>query len=138
MTKYSSQPYTVERSAADISDRFADLTRMETSLQDMPEEQRAKIGQLKFDTDSITVVTPQVGDITLKVVERNPERIVFAAEKSPVPMNIMVEMQPKSEASTEVTTSVEVEIPAMLRPLIGPQLQKVADQFGSILANINR
>ena len=31
---------------------------------------------------------------------------------------------------------VDIDIPAMLRPLIGPQMQKVADQFGSAMGNI--
>ena len=43
-----------------------------------------------------------------------------------------------SDTASEVETLINVDIPAMLRPLIGPQLQKAADKFGELIAGLSR
>ena len=47
-----------------------------------------------------------------------------------------VDLTSKSDESTELQTSVEVEIPAMLRPFIGPKMQEAADKFGDLMAKL--
>ena len=49
-------------------------------------------------------------------------------------MNLILEMKPVDAESTELTGVIDVDIPVMLRPLVGPTLQKAADQFGSLFA----
>ena len=44
---------------------------------------------------------------------------------------------PAGEQSSTVTAEIDVEIPAMLRPLVGPQLQKAADQIGTLIGALN-
>ena len=93
---------------------------------------------MEFTADSFKIQTPQVGDITFKVMERHtPERIVFGTESSPVPLTLALDIIPAGDASSTVTAAIDVEIPAMLRPLVGPQLQKAADQLGSLITTLN-
>ena len=49
-----------------------------------------------------------------------------------------MDIRPVSDNTSEVETLIDVEIPAMLRPLIGPQLQKAADKFGELIAGLSR
>ena len=46
-------------------------------------------------------------------------------------------INPLTPDSSSVQTQIDVEIPAMLRPLIGPQLQKAADKFGELIAGLS-
>ena len=62
--------------------------------------------------------------------------MVLEAQGSPVPMKLNVALNPVDAASTEVKGSIEVEIPALLRPMIGPTLQKAADRFGELFASL--
>ncbi len=39
--------------------------------------------------------------------------------------------------TTDVTTVIDVEIPAMLRPFVGPKLQQAADKFGEMISNLS-
>lgn len=136
MAKYSSPATVINRPAADLAAKFSDFRLLQASLDRMPESERAKVGDVEFSEDSITIKTPQVGDICLRATERTPERIVLTAEKSPVPMSMMVEFKPVAADRTEVTGALDVDLPMMLRPLVGPTLQKAADQFGTLFAKL--
>ena len=37
---------------------------------------------------------------------------------------------------TDVTPTIDVEVPAMLKPFVGPKMQQAADQFGAMLTNL--
>lgn len=136
MTKYSSSPKTVHRPAAELAAQFSDFSHLQAALDRMPADDRAKVGDVEFTNDTITIKTPQVGDIKLRATERTAERIVLTAESSPVPMSMIVEFKPLTADSTEVCGALEVELPMMLRPLVGPTLQKAADQFGDLFAKL--
>lgn len=137
MAKYSSKPVTLDVAPAAIAEKFSDFTNLQEKVDALPAEQRAKLGDVKFTKDSIVMNTPQVGAITLQVTERTPERIALTAAGSPVPMNLAVDLRPLDAGTrTEMTASMDVEIPAMLRPLIGGTLQKAVDQFGELMKKL--
>lgn len=136
MARYSSRPTRVEQPAEVLAAKFADFTTMQTAIDAMSAEQREKIGPVTFTTDTICISTPQVGDITLRAVERTPERMRLTAEGSPVPLEMIIDVKPLDNASCEVTGAIEVDIPMMLKPMVGPTLQKVADQFGGLFASL--
>ena len=133
MSKYSSKPVVVSRPAAEIAEKFSDFRRVQDALDGLDAEQKAKVGDVSF---TVMLNTPQVGQIVLKVVDRTPHHIVLEAQKSPVPMKLEVGFLPVDDSSTEVTGSIDVDMPAMLRPIVGPTLQKAADQFGTLFAKL--
>lgn len=139
MATYKSNPRKVQRSAEDLFDTFSDFTNLQNSLDNLTEEQRSQIGNVQFTSDSIKIVTPQVGEIEFHVTERQrPGKLVFGTKSSPVPMKMELLITPLGADFAEVTSQIDVEIPAMLRPLVGPQLQKAADKFGELIAGLSR
>lgn len=122
--------------AAELAEKFSDFRGMQARLDEMPAEERGRIGEVAFTQDSIVITTPQVGAITLRATQRTPDRVVMQAEGSPVPMSITVEMHPVAADQTEVVGKMDVEIPVMLKALVGPALQKAVDQFGEIFAKL--
>lgn len=138
MATYKSKPTAVGRPAEAIFERFSDMTRLQEIMDRLPEEQRAMIGDVVFTQDSMKIRTPQIGEIAFGIKERvAPERIVFATESSPVPLEMAVLITPDGDEQSIVQTVIDVEIPAMLRPLIGPKLQEAADKFGSLIAGLS-
>ena len=120
MATYKSKPAKINRSAGDIFSRFSDMSRLQEILEQLPEEQRKQIGDVEFTKDSIRIVTPQVGEIGFKVKELvAPSKIVFTTESSPVPLTMQVNIRPDGEEASEVETVIDVEIPAIVRPIIG-------------------
>lgn len=139
MATYKSNPYSVERSAEDVFERFSDLSRLQVALDGLSEEQRRQVGDVEFTVDSIRIVTPQVGEVSFEIIERvRPEKVVFGTKSSPVPLTMEVRIASCGEATSEVHTVINVDIPAMLRPIIGPQLQKATEKFGELMGRLSR
>lgn len=139
MSVFTGKPVTLQRTPAEVSDKFADLTVLKAEMDKLPADQKEKIGDVDFTTDSIIINTPQAGKVSLRVKERTPQRVSMEAVGSPIPMFINVDLKALDGGSaTEVTTAVELEIPAMLKPLLKPTMQKAADQFGQLMATLGR
>lgn len=138
MATYKSKPAKIDRPAQEIFARFSDMSRLQETLDKLPADQRDKIGQVEFTQDSIRITTSQVGDILFKVKEKvEPTKIVFGTESSPVPLTMEVDIKPQTDTTSEVETVIDVEIPAIVRPIIGPQLQKAADKFGELISGLS-
>ena len=135
MAKYCSKPVVVALAPEELDARFADFTALQHKIDELPADERAKLGQVEFTADSIVINTPQVGAITLRVSERKPGFVRLTAENSPVPMFINIVYRPNGTGS-EIYGEMDVEIPVMLRPLIGPTLQKAVDNFGNLFASM--
>lgn len=138
MAKYTGKPVVIEKPAEELFDRFGNLSFLQDKLAEMPEDMKQQLGQIKFDNDRLVLSTPQVGDICFLVKERRrPDLVVFTAENAPVPIDMSVSFKNMGQSSTEVSTSIEVDIPAIMKPLVGPHLQKAADKFGEVMTQLN-
>lgn len=93
---------------------------------------------MKFDDNSVIINAPQVGEIRFDVVERQePSRVVFAAANMPVPLKLALDLAEETPESTRVVSTIDVEIPAMLRPLVGGKMQEAADRFTDLIKQLN-
>ncbi len=133
MATYTSKPVVVGKPATAVAASFSDLTRFQEVFEQMPAEERAKVGDVSFTADRIAIKTAQVGEIGFRVKERSASKVVFGAENSPVPMDIKIDLKELSEGECELTTSMEVDIPVFLRPMIGGAMQKAVDQFATLM-----
>ena len=136
MATYTSKPAVIPASASSVSEKFSDFTLLQSHLDALPAEERSKIGDISLTPDSIVLKTPQVGDITLKVIERTPGRVALTAVGSPVPMNLALDITPVDEQSTRLVASMDVEIPAILKPMLGGTLQKAVDQLSDVMKRL--
>lgn len=137
MSTYTSTPAVVNRPAIDIFNHFADLTLFESRLESLPDEARAKLNGVIFQKDAIIVQTPQIGELRFEVIERiEHQKIIFGSPSSPVPLKMEVLLKELTPDSTEVQTQIDVEIPMMLRPFVGPKMQEAANKFGEMITNL--
>lgn len=138
MAKYESKPVAVNQPIEALFDRFSDISLFQQKIEEITAEERAKIGDVTFEADAICINTPQVGQLKFQVTERTaPGHIVFSAVGSPIPLSMVIDIKSISESASEVVTAIDVEIPAMLRPLIGGKMQEAADKFGEMIGKLN-
>lgn len=138
MSKYSGKPSVVNRSNTELYSKLSSIDAMRERFEQIPEDIKAKAGQLRFEDERLIIVTPQVGEISFIIKERKePERVVYSAEKSPIPLDLVVDLKEQTPDTTQVTTSIEVDLPIMLRPLVGPQMQMAADKLGELISQLN-
>lgn len=137
MAKYTSQPVTIKGSQAEVYDKISNLGSYQQMLEQMPEDLRKKAGDVKFTDDAIIINANPVGEIRLEIIEKNqPDLIKFKASNAPVPMFLSLNMAKGSEADTSLTASIEVEIPTMLKPMIGPKMQEAANQMATLVGRL--
>lgn len=137
MAVFNSKPVTVNIPTETLFAKFDDLTQLQTLLDKLPDDAKAKIGSVAFDKDSISIQTQQVGEIKFVVKERiHPNKIVFGTESSPVPLILTAILKPIDTQSTEITAQTDVQIPAFLKPMIGGMMQKATDQFSSLIGQL--
>lgn len=137
MSIYAGQPVTVGQPVEEIYTKLSSLDSLGDKIADAPEELKAKLGDVKFENGAIVIPNPQIGELRLEFTEKiYPSKLVLTAVSSPIPASVVIELEPLDESNSKITPSMDVEVPAMLRPFIGGKLQKAADQFGEMLLKI--
>ncbi len=137
MAKYQGKPVVVNHPADEVYAKIADLSTFQQRMDSLPPEAREKLGDVSFTSDSIVITAPAVGEMKFNVTERIPgSRLGLSAENSPVPFAIKIDLKALSEDTTEVNTLIDVEIPAMLKPLVGGKMQEAADKFSEMFGTL--
>ena len=137
MATYKGKTSAVAMSATEAYNRLTDPATFRTLLESAPDDMRAKMGEIEFNDDAIVINTPQMGAVTMKVVERQEGRSVkFNAEGSPVPLTMSMQFTPTGDNESTVGAVIDVEIPMMLRAMIGSHMQQAADKFGEMLVMV--
>lgn len=139
MSKFTGKAVTVPFPNQEIYQRVSNLSGLQQRLEQLPADQLQRVGNVKFDSDdNFSIEAPGVGHVDFHIVERVPSsRVTFQASASGIPLNLIIEMEPEGDAATRLTTSIDVEIPAMLRPLVGGKMQEAADRFSEMIAQLN-
>lgn len=137
MATYSSNSVSLDAPIDIVFDRLSDFSQYQERLESLPEEAKAKIGQVRFTADSIIITAAPVGDIIFEVSERvRPNHIALKAANSPVQMELHINLTETSSESTSMTSTIEVYIPAMLRPMVGGKMQEAADKFAELVSGL--
>ena len=134
MSQYESSvkciPYSQERVYA----KLEDLNNLEALKDKLPED---KVKEFSFDRDSVTADVPPVGKVTLRVVDREtPKCVKFAADNSPLPFNMWVQVIPDGSEASKMRVVVKAEINFMLKGMIEKPLKDALEKIGTVLSKI--
>ncbi len=137
MSTYSGKSVTLPRPIEDIYAKVSDLSQYHPLIDQLPEEQKAKLQGVEFDGESVKMNAPSIGQLVFKITERTaPTHVGFSAEGSPVPLKLSLDLANVTADSTSLTPKIDIDIPAMLRPFIGGKIQEAADKFGEMFTSL--
>lgn len=137
MDTYSGKPAVINKPIGELYARFSDMSALQQAISNRTNDDTAQIADIKFEDNALLIVNPQIGEIRFEIVERvEPSRIAYSAVKSPLPLGMSINLTPVDEASTQVSTEINIELPAMMKMFLGSKLQQVADKFGDMMANM--
>lgn len=142
MAKYKSEEVPLKASAQNVFDRLSNFESLRDLLGQIPADQIPADKKEMFDnihltSDSIELPGGPVGNIRLKVVERTaPKCIKLKGEGTPVPLSLQLDIIPVDEMSCRAAAQVDIDVPAMLRPMIAGPMQKMTEQFAQVLRSI--
>lgn len=134
MSKFESSikliPYPVE----DVYRNISDLSNLERVRDRIPED---KLNDFSFDSDSVSVNVAPVGDLKLRIIEREENRCVkFETEQSPLPFNLWIQVLPVSETESKMKVTVKADIPFMLKGMVSGPLQDGVEKIADALSQI--
>ena len=83
MTKFESSVKQIAYPVADVYRNISDLSNLERVRDRVPED---KLNSFAFDRDTVSLNVDPVGDIKLRIIEREEGKCVkFETEQSPMP-----------------------------------------------------
>ena len=114
--------------------------RFEQVKDQIPEDKRKemeKLKDLRFDSDSITINAPMVGDLKMRIIDRDfPKTIKFETENSPIPFNFWIQLLPTGEFSCKMKLTIKAELNMFIKGMVKKPLQECFEKIADALAMI--
>lgn len=123
-------PYPQEAVYRNISD----LRNLEKVQDRIPED---KVNDLTFDEDTVGVNVAPVGELKLRICEREePKCVKFETVQSPVPFNVWIHVLPVDEASSKMKVTVKADLNPFIKSMVEKPLQEAVEKIADALAQV--
>ena len=128
--------YNIELIYSKLSNPAMFKEKMEQNMDRIPDEAREHLDNLKFEEDGISINSP-MGAVKLSVSESvEPNLVKYVAESSPVPFGLTVNLEAIDEEHTNAIAEINIELPMMIRAMVGGKLSEGAQKMGEVLAKL--
>ena len=134
MTKFESSVKQIPYSQEAVYRNISDLRNLEKVRDRVPED---KIDSFSFDEDTVSVNVPPVGELKLRIIEREePKCVKFETAQSPVPFNVWIQVLPVSETASKMKVTVKAELNPFIKGMVSGPLQDGVEKIADALAQI--
>lgn len=134
MTNFESSVKVIPYSQERVYEKLSDLSNLEAIKSRLPED---KVSDLSFDTDTLSFNVPQLGQLTLKIIEREPcTGIKLETTNSPLPFNLWIQLVAVTDESCEIKVVIGMEINPFMKAMIQKPLQEGLEKMVDMLAII--
>lgn len=134
MSKFESSIKQIPYSQQAVYNKISNLENLEQVRDRIPED---KIKDFSFDKDSVSVNVSPVGEIKLRIINREePKCVKFASEQSPLAFNLWIQVLPVTETSCKMKVTVDADIPFMLKGMVSGPLKDGIEKIAEVLAMV--
>lgn len=134
MSKFESNVKQIPYPQQNVYDMLSDLTNIEKVKDKVPGD---KLKDLTFDKDTISVNVPPVGQVSMRIIEREePKMIKFVSEKSPMSFNFWIQVLPTDEHNSKMRLTIDADIPFFAKGMVSGPLQEGVEKIAEALAMI--
>ena len=134
MSKFESSIKQISYPQQSVYNMLSDLTNIERVKDKVPED---KLKDLTFDKDTISISVSPVGQISMRIVERNePKTIKFASENSPMSFNFWIQILPVSDTASKMKLTIDADIPFFAKGMVSGPLKEGIEKIADALATI--
>ena len=117
-----------------LKDKFE---QVKDQIPEGKKEQLDKIKDLTFDSDSISISAPMVGEIKMRIIDREaPKTIKFETENSPVPFNFWIQLLPTSETACKMKLTIKADLNPFIKGMVKKPLEEGIEKIADALAMI--
>lgn len=134
MTKFESSikviPYNHER----VYNKLSDLNNLEAVKDRIPAD---KVKDMSFDQDTLTLSVAPVGDLELRVIEREPHKCIkFETVKSPLPFNLWIQIVPTTDEECKLKLTIGLDVNPFMKGMVQKPLQEGLEKMADVLAQV--
>lgn len=134
-SKFESSIKTIPYTQQQVFNNISDLNNLDKVKDRIPED---KVKDFTFDSDSVSINVSPVGDIKLRIIERDsPKCVKFETEKSPVPFNLWIQLLPVSETSCKMKLTIKADINPFIKGMVSKPLQEGLEKIADALALVH-
>ncbi len=134
-SKFESSVRQIPFSQEKVFAKLSDLNNLESVRDRLPAD---KVESLSFDSDSVSVNVPPVGDISFRIIEREkPKCIKFETEKSPVPLNLWIQLLPVTDDSCKMKLTIKAELNPFIKGMVSGPLQEGLEKIAETLSMLD-
>lgn len=131
MTTYQSKTTTINRPQTEVYTKISDLKNLEQFREKLPAEYS---DDFRCDTDYLKFKIPQIGNATLRVVEREANRVKLSIEDIPFKADIAIVINEKATSQTNMILQLDADIPFFLKHIVSNKLNEGIDKIADMLA----
>ena len=114
-----------------VFNMLSDLSNIERIKDKLPKD---KLEQMTFDSDSISVSVNPVGQIKLRIVEREaPKCIKFETADSPVPFNLWIQVVPNGDNASKMKLTIKAELNPFIKGMVKKPLMEGLEKIADLL-----
>ena len=142
MESFKSAPHSINCDAAIIYSKLVNPSlikqQIEAHADEIDASARQHLDTVKFTDDAVSIQSP-MGEVTLSLDHEKSikdQRVVYTASQSPVPINMVINLEAQQDGTTMSTAELELQLPFFLRKMVEGQLQEGANRFGEWLTHI--
>lgn len=142
MESFKSVPHSINCDAAIIYSKLVNPSlikqQIEAHADEIDASARQHLDTVKFTDDAVSIQSP-MGEVTLSLDHEKSikdQRVVYTASQSPVPINMVINLEAQQDGTTMSTAELELQLPFFLRKMVEGQLQEGANRFGELLSRI--
>ena len=135
MTKFESSVKVIPYSQERVYDKLADLSNLESIKDRLPQD---KVKDMSFDTDTLSFNVDPVGQLTLKIIEREPCKCIkFETINSPLPFNMWIQLVSTAEEECKLKVTISMDINPFMKAMVQKPLQDGLEKMVEMLSMIN-
>ena len=134
MTKFESSVKVIPYSQERVYDKLADLSNLESIKDRLPQD---KVKDMSFDTDTLSFNVDPVGQLTLKIIEREPcNCIKFETINSPLPFNMWIQIVSSADEECKLKITIGLDINPFMKAMVQKPLQEGLEKMADMLSMI--
>ena len=134
MTKFESTVKVIPYSQERVYEKLSDLSNLEALKDRLPED---KVKDISFDSDTLSFSVAPVGQLTLKIVEREPSKCIkFETTNSPLPLNLWIQLVATTDEECKLKATIGMELNPFMKAMVQKPLQEGLEKMVDMLAMI--
>lgn len=114
--------------------KISDMSNLEMVKDRIPQD---KVEDFRFDADSISFKVSPVGDVCLRIIDREPCKTVkFEAASSPMPFNLWIQLVALDENSCKMKLTVKAELNPFIKGMVSKPMQEGLEKIAEMISQI--